>query len=165
VKYKLDTTTGAKPVMNLDDVYLVLHHNWVLDKSVFPHERQRLQLALLILFSAYTATRPGALVYAVRDLMKQREHYIGWENDIFGNDGDPTDVLGEEVKTLCYEDVTLLLLPNPEGKRDVLVMELTLKYTKGCKKSPKPDVPKMSAVIILANILIVKLIYSQRLTL
>lgn len=34
--------------MNVDDVYLVLHHHWVLDTSVFPDERQRLQVALLM---------------------------------------------------------------------------------------------------------------------
>src|SRR2546423_10517593 len=36
IKYNLDTTTREKPVMNVDDVYLVLHHHWVLDISVFP---------------------------------------------------------------------------------------------------------------------------------
>ena len=41
----------------------------------------------------------------------------------------------EDIKTLCYEDVTLLMLPNSEGKRDVLVMEVTLKYTKGWEKN------------------------------
>lgn len=63
--------------MDIDDVYLVLHHLWVLDISVFPDERQRLQLAFLILLSAYTATRPAALVYKVTDQVKQREHYLG----------------------------------------------------------------------------------------
>ena len=36
----------------------------------------------------------------------------------------------EDIKTLWYEDVTLLMLSNSEGKRDVLVMEVTLTYTK-----------------------------------
>jgi hypothetical protein len=29
IKYHLDTTTREKPVMNVDDVYLVLHHHWL----------------------------------------------------------------------------------------------------------------------------------------
>jgi len=33
------------------------------------------------------------------------------------------DLEWEEIKTLCYEDVTLLMLPNPEGKRDIIVMK------------------------------------------
>lgn len=122
--------------MNIDDVYLVLHYHWVLDTSIFPDERQRLQLALLLLLSAYTATRPAALVYTTTNRRKQREHYIGWENNSDNDDGMDLDL--EEIKTLYYEDVTLLMLPNPEGKRDVLVMEVTLKYTKGWKKKPKP---------------------------
>src|SRR2546423_15685414 len=77
-KYSLDTTTREKPVMNVDDVFLILHHHWVLDTSIFPDERQRLQLAFLLLLSAYTATRPAALVYKATSRRRQREHYIGW---------------------------------------------------------------------------------------
>ncbi|KAF2471333.1 uncharacterized protein BDR25DRAFT_223650 [Lindgomyces ingoldianus] len=135
-KYNLDTTAREKPVMNVDDVYLVLHHHWVLDDSVFPDERQRLQLALLLLLSAYTATRPAALVYAMINKRKRREHYIGWEED--QSDCGDMDLDLEDIKTLCYEDVKLLMLPNPEGKRDILVMEVTLRYTKGHKKRPNP---------------------------
>jgi len=47
--------------MNVDDVFLVLHHHWALDTSTFPDERQRLQLAFLVLLCAYTGTRPGGL--------------------------------------------------------------------------------------------------------
>jgi len=125
--------------MNVDDVYLVQHHLWVLDTSVFPHERQRLQLSELDLIQAYTATRPGAVVYVPTDKKKVREHYIGWEEDE-DSERDPNDMeLDEEsIKTLCYEDVTLLMLPNPDGKRDLLVMEVTLRHTKGAKRKPKP---------------------------
>jgi hypothetical protein len=114
--------------MNVDDVYLVLHHHWVQDTSVFPDERQRLQLALLILLQAYTATRPAALVYKSMDKKKLKEPYIGWEDES-GSDADidEMDLDWEEIKTLCYEDVTLLMLPNPEGMRDIIVMEVTLK--------------------------------------
>lgn len=36
----------------------------------------------------------------------------------------------EQVKTIYSKDVTILLLPNPGANRDILVMEVTLKYTK-----------------------------------
>jgi len=68
---------------------------------------------------------------------KQREHYIGWEEDQSDNEDD-MDLDLEDIKTLCYEDVKLLMLPNPDGKRDILAMEVTLKYTKGHKKRPNP---------------------------
>lgn len=110
--------------MNVDDMYLVLHHYWVLDALVFPDERQRSQLAPLLLFSAYTATRPAALVYKKTDRDKQREYYLGWE------DKDPEDLDNsnrmdldiEDIRMLCYEDVTLMMLPNPNGKRDLLAI-------------------------------------------
>lgn len=128
-----------KPVMNVDDIFLILHHHWVLDTSIFPHERQRLQLALLLLLSAYTATRPGALVYKATNRRAQMEHYIGWEDDEdSANEGNEANLGWEDIKTLCYEDVTLVLLPNSDGKRDVLVLEVALKYTKGWKMKPKP---------------------------
>jgi hypothetical protein len=31
--------------MDVDDLYLLLHHHWALDVSVFPDERQRLQVS------------------------------------------------------------------------------------------------------------------------
>jgi hypothetical protein len=52
--------------------------------------------------------------------------------------GDEGSDWGEEHdKTLCYGDVTLLLLPNPDGIRDVLAMEVDVKHTKGHHKKPK----------------------------
>ena len=66
-RYNLDISTKEKPVMNVDDVFLVLHYHWALDTSTFPDERQRLQLAFLVLLCAYTGTRPGALVYVKRN--------------------------------------------------------------------------------------------------
>ena len=78
-------------------------------------------------------------MYKSIDRRKLKEHYIGWEDES-GSDADinETDLDWEEIKTLCYEDVTLLMLPNPEGRRDIIVMEVTLKYTKGAKKKPRP---------------------------
>ena len=40
----------------------VLQCHWVTDTNKFPCERQRLQLATLLLFAAYTTSRPGALL-------------------------------------------------------------------------------------------------------
>ncbi|KIW87093.1 uncharacterized protein Z519_12204 [Cladophialophora bantiana CBS 173.52] len=48
------------------------------------------------------------------------------------------DLDWEDIKTLYYEDVTLVILPNPVAKRDLLTMEITLKYIKGYQKKPNP---------------------------
>jgi hypothetical protein len=122
--YNLDLSTKEKPVMNIDDVFLVLHHHWVMDTATFLNRRQRLQVAFLVLMIAYTASRPGALVYVARNEKKSRGYAIGEDDedeDGNGNRGsgeeDSTDHDwdNEQAKTLCYGDVTLFLLPNPDG--------------------------------------------------
>jgi hypothetical protein len=65
--YNLDVSTREKPVMNVDDIYLILYYHWVVDTAIFPDGRQRVQIALLVLEMAYTATRPAALVYVRRN--------------------------------------------------------------------------------------------------
>ena len=63
--------------MNVDDVYLVLHYHWVLDVTIFPDGRQQLQVSFLLLISAYTATRPGVLVYVARNVKEYKSCPIG----------------------------------------------------------------------------------------
>jgi hypothetical protein len=197
----LDCSVQEKPVMNVDDIYLALHYHWVQDVTIYPDGRQRLQVSFLMLISAYTATRPGALVYVARNV-KEYKSCPGWdeddnedrdeensendeiddnedrdkgdvENDKMddnedGNkdsaendemddteDSDKDNVKNDEmddkivkaflghpdgiepVKTLCYEDVNLLLLPNPAGPRDLLALEIDLRYTKGHQRQTK----------------------------
>jgi hypothetical protein len=38
--YNLDLSIKERPVMNVDDVFLVLHHHWVMDTANFPDGRQ-----------------------------------------------------------------------------------------------------------------------------
>jgi integrase len=40
----------------------VLRCHWATDTNVFPNERQRVQLATILLFAAFTGSRPGALL-------------------------------------------------------------------------------------------------------
>ena len=77
----LDLSTKEKPVMNVDDVFLVLHHRRVMDTATFPTGRQRLHVAFLVLMVAYTASRPGALVYVARNEKKSRGHAIGEDDE------------------------------------------------------------------------------------
>lgn len=136
--YNLDLAVGEKPVMNVDDLYLVLHHHWIMDTTPYPDGRQVLQLAFLLLASAYTASRPGALVYVERNEQTNVSHFYG--DGIPSNDNDEQfdwDSMSEDLKTLCYGQVSLILLPNPGSYRDHLVMELDLKHTKGHHNKPK----------------------------
>jgi hypothetical protein len=99
--------------MNINDLLLVLQYHWAFDREAFPHERQRVQLSLLLLMAAYTATRPGALV--------------------------ESGCARGSNRAICYKDINLLILSNPNpGERDLLVMEVTLVYRKGDQDGSKP---------------------------
>ncbi|KAL9083196.1 MAG: hypothetical protein Q9159_005918 [Coniocarpon cinnabarinum] len=112
-EYGLDLTAREKPVMSVEDLLVTLHHLWAFDRSTFPVERQRVQLALLLLVIAYTSSRPGALVEAA--------------------------CAAGTNECLTYNDVRLLIIPNPEEPaRNVVVMEVTLLFTKGNRQTKKP---------------------------
>ena len=67
--------------MNVDDIYLVLHYYWVQDVTIYPDRQQRLQVSFLMLISAYTATRPGALVYVARNVKEFKSRPVRDEDD------------------------------------------------------------------------------------
>lgn len=120
------------------------HHHWVHDTSVFPDERQRIQLALLILLQAYTATRPRVFEYKKLNKKAINDHYFSSENEEpepeeYANEWDPEK---DDFKTITYGDVKLLLLKNPEGGRDLPAMEVTLRFTKGWERRENPCVLK-----------------------
>ena len=127
--------------MNVDDLYLILHHHWVVDTAAFPDGRQCLQVAFIELIIAGSATRPAALVYVRKNEKRITSYCIG-ENDEEEDgtakgadcDSDWDDI---DAKTLCYGNVSLILLPNPGSIRDLLAMELDICHTKGHKRKPK----------------------------
>ncbi|KID73429.1 uncharacterized protein G6M90_00g062530 [Metarhizium brunneum] len=61
-QFNLDDQPGSKPVMGVDDLLLGLTQHWCRDRSVFPTEDDRLDLATIMLFQSYTACRPAELV-------------------------------------------------------------------------------------------------------
>lgn len=135
-RYHLDMSVGEKPVMNVDDLYIVLHHHWTKDKTPYPDGRQIIQLAFLLLVSAYTGSRPGALVYVEKNEKTNIEHFFG-NDDYEGAPEEEWDLRHQDLKTLCYGQISLILLPNPTGERDNLAMEVDLKHTKGHHSKPK----------------------------
>ncbi len=60
--FNLDPEGKAKPVLGVDDLLLGLTYHWCRDLSIFPTEDDRLDLATIMLFQAYTACRPAELV-------------------------------------------------------------------------------------------------------
>ncbi|KAL1963643.1 hypothetical protein VTN77DRAFT_7964 [Rasamsonia byssochlamydoides] len=94
-EYDLDVSTQLKPTLAVEDLLAILHYHWCLDTASVPHERYTLQLPLLILMIASTASRPGALI---------ESGCLRGSND-----------------ALCYKDVALRVLPNPaESQRHTI---------------------------------------------
>ena len=61
-KHDLNNSETEKPLLDVEDFWEVLQCYWVTDINKFPGERQRLQLATVFLFAAYTTFRPGAFL-------------------------------------------------------------------------------------------------------
>ncbi|KAG8531634.1 uncharacterized protein KY384_003265 [Bacidia gigantensis] len=60
-EYGLRVLPKKKPVIGLDDLYLLLYTHWVLDDSTFKDERQRVQVATGLLTAAFFGCRPCSL--------------------------------------------------------------------------------------------------------
>jgi hypothetical protein len=158
-EYKLDTSIRDKPVLSVDDLLLVLHYHWALDTWVYPNEEQRLLLALLFLFAAYTGSRPCSLVDAAVKKLDKRTQKTA-EDGIVSLEGsadeydsksecsdEPIDEEGglpfadadmEELKSVLYKHVTILAVKVKD--RTVLAMFITVIHTKGEDRKPQPYV-------------------------
>ena len=71
VDFELDTTSKPKPVAGPDDLLLLLVQHWARDKSVFPTEDDRLDVATIMLFQSYTGGRPAEFVYSSKGKASQ----------------------------------------------------------------------------------------------
>jgi hypothetical protein len=118
-EFDLDLSVRNKPTLCVEDMLALLHYHWCFDTAPVPHERYRVQLPLLLLMTAYTSSRPGALI---------ESSCVRGSND-----------------TLRFRDVVLRVLPNPEEPENhVLVMEMTLLFMKGKRNKSKPSVSSES---------------------
>jgi len=107
------------------------------------NERQRVQLSLLMLFSAFTGSRPDTLLGVDNSPSKSsRESSI---DDLLNStlaDNSDGDTLINDVsesnaqnikrpETVYYGDIDLFLLRNPNNpKRDILIAEVNFKNLK-----------------------------------
>ncbi len=60
-EYGLRTLPKTKPVIGLDDLYLLLYTHWVLDDATYSDERQRVEVATGILMAVFFGCRPCSL--------------------------------------------------------------------------------------------------------
>ena len=89
------------------------HYHWKSDTEIFPIERERVQVAAVLLFLAFAGARPGAIV----------------ESGTRGIRG--------SNEALLYRDVKLRLLQPLRGV-PLLFLEVTIRLDKGKCKRPAP---------------------------
>ena len=102
-----------KHVIGHQGLYGALYYHWKFDTEIFPLEWERVQLVAVLLFSAYTGSRPGAIV----------------ESGCAG-------IRGTNA-ALLYKDIKLRLL-RPPGEEPLLILEVTIRLDKGKRKRSQP---------------------------
>ena len=110
--FELILESKPKPEMSFEDLRCLFRHHWVDDKKRYPTERQRIQMSLLLLLSAFTASRPGAIL-ANGSAQESRNQF------------------------LRYRDIELMLVAEP-GKRDIWVMKVTFMFLKAHQVRSNP---------------------------
>ncbi|KAL9578821.1 MAG: hypothetical protein Q9203_006953, partial [Teloschistes exilis] len=96
-----------KQTLGYDAVVGALYYHWIFDTERFPTDRDRLQLALYVLFLAYTGARPGAIL----------------ESNCKGIRG--------TNEALKYKDIQLKLVRPAGGAAPLLAMKLRIVLDKG----------------------------------
>lgn len=148
--------------MGVDDLLRVLVYHWAKDTAILPNERQRVQLATILLFAAYTSSRPAELVDAeASGKGKDKNKKWNWDwsspapwedcNDSnYDDDNQGAGVQKSRGKAICYEDIRLMVLRNPDDQgRPVVAMEVKLQHPKGVDRKPKPWVNRLAFYIAL----------------
>jgi Protein of unknown function (DUF3435) len=107
-EYDLDVSNEYKPTPGIEDMLAILHYHRRLDIASVPHERYTLQLLLLMLMTAFTASRPGALIESGCEAL------------------------------CCKDVVLRVLPNPSEPSRHVLAMEVSLFFMKGKRNKSQP---------------------------
>ena len=132
--FELSEKRSDKGVMNVDDLFFLLHHHWVVDASYYPTERQRIQLGLVLLLMAYTGVRPAGVL----------ETYRGRTREEAGKDDDPDLLISDKdpdsrPDSLKYKDIQLFKVRDPNGQH-VLMMIVTFRLMKNSRNKGLPYV-------------------------
>ncbi|KAI9789020.1 MAG: hypothetical protein M1835_001936 [Candelina submexicana] len=159
VDHQVSLRARRKDTLSAEDLGILLRCHWVYDTSVYSHERQRVQMGLIMLFSAFTGTRPGVLLPQNKATKMRRSDGNGSGADLLGPDQISSDPFSDRSKnvransnplksdlpahtqvnrrprTVCYKDIELYLLRNPDSsQRDIFIAEIEFVNLKGSKE-------------------------------
>ncbi|KAK7211891.1 hypothetical protein V2G26_019069 [Clonostachys chloroleuca] len=152
----------GKPVLNVDNLCVILTFNIAFDTSIFPGERHRINLAGCYQLLCYTGARPAELVDGERKKPKDGSleevfgHKVGQlpssensESSVMSPDERAKLVEGlltQETmgrgrpKALCYEDILMMIVRHPVTGRCIPAMAIKFIYHKGADNKPKPTI-------------------------
>jgi hypothetical protein len=130
-----------KDTLSAEDLSTLLQWHWKFGKMNFPTECRRVENSLLKLRPGFTGTRPATLVTNDTSTLKNSRESSA--DDLSGGtltDGSDGDTLvgGEselkaqtKLQTVCYGDIDLFLLRNPDNpERDILMAEVEFRNLK-----------------------------------
>jgi hypothetical protein len=130
-----------KDTLSAEDLGILLQWHWKYGTSIFANERQRVQTGLLMLFSAFTGSRPATLLAdndSCRDSGENSTDDLSRSTLAYDSDGDtlvddkPDSTRTTRPGTICYGDIDLFLLRNPDNpERDILMAEVDFRNLKG----------------------------------
>jgi hypothetical protein len=61
-EYDLNNIETEKPFFEINDFVKLIRYHWISDINVFPNERQRVQLAAILLLAAFTGSKSRAFL-------------------------------------------------------------------------------------------------------
>jgi hypothetical protein len=105
-------------------------HHWV-HSRFFRHGSLIIQFAIIQLWSSITGTRPGVLLPQKTSLANTPSLGKRKRDEIFQSDIPKRVSLDDLPDTVCYRDIELFYLKDPDSKRDVLCAIIEFRNLKG----------------------------------
>ncbi|PNP84285.1 hypothetical protein FNYG_02358 [Fusarium nygamai] len=152
----------GKPVLNVDNLRVLLTFNMAFDTSIFPGERHRISLAGCYQLLCYTGARPAELVDGERKKPKDGslEELFGYkvaQPQPSGNDECQVPPSSKDTKliesllmqetagrgrpkALCYEDIQMMIVRHPVTGRSIPAMAIKFVHHKGADNKPRPTI-------------------------
>ena len=141
--HEISRRARRKDTLSAEDLGILLQWHWMYGKLIFPTERRWVENSLLKLWSAFTGSRPATLV--ANDNPTSKNSRESSADDLSARtlavDSDEDTLVGDESEpkaqttrpqTICYGDIDLFLLRNPDNpERDMWMAEVDFRNLKG----------------------------------
>jgi hypothetical protein len=129
--FTLSKIPKPKPVLGPDDLLVLLDHHWASCNDNYATERQRIQIAFLLLLVVYTTARPAAILETRRDTTK--EDACSEEDSDFLKSKFTVDAIPDSLK---YKDVKLFKIDDAEHPDEhIFIVIVTLRLMKGFRNN------------------------------